>query len=44
MAFRRMDTVHRRIDQAYEATRSFLRDRDLLGDTPTADGSGKGVS
>ena len=41
MAFRRLDTVHRRIDQAYEATRSFLRERSL-GDTATADGSGTG--
>jgi NTE family protein len=29
MAFRRMDTVHRRIDQAYDATSTFLRDRGL---------------
>lgn len=29
MAFRRMDTVHRRIEQAYDATGAFLRDRGL---------------
>ena len=29
MAYRRMETVHRRIDQAYEASRVFLRARDL---------------
>ncbi|WP_344093224.1 patatin-like phospholipase family protein [Microbacterium deminutum] len=31
MAFRRMDTVHRRIGQAYEASSAFLRDRALSG-------------
>ena len=31
MAYRRMETVHRRIDQAYEASRTFLRDRGLAG-------------
>jgi NTE family protein len=35
MAFRRMDTVHRRIDQAYEAASAFLRERGLT--TVTAD-------
>jgi NTE family protein len=29
LAFRRMDTVHRRIRQSYESTAAFLRDRDL---------------
>ena len=36
MAYRRMETVHRRIDQAYEASRAFLRERDL----PAAAGTG----
>ena len=31
MAFRRMETVHRRIDQAYSASTAFLRDRGLAG-------------
>jgi NTE family protein len=29
LAFRRMDTVHRRIQQAYDSTAAFLRDREL---------------
>jgi NTE family protein len=36
MAYRRMATVHRRIDQAYEASRIFLHERDL----PAAAGTG----
>ena len=35
MAYRRMETVHRRIDQAYEASRAFLRARDLPVATPS---------
>lgn len=38
MAYRRMETVHRRIDQAYEASREFLRDRSLPVATPAGDG------
>jgi NTE family protein len=30
LAFRRIDTVHRRIQQAYESTRTFLQDRQLV--------------
>jgi NTE family protein len=29
LSYRRMDTVHRRIDLAYDASRAFLADRDL---------------
>jgi NTE family protein len=36
-SYRRMDTVRRRIDQAYEASRAFLVERDLGADEPVAE-------
>jgi NTE family protein len=46
MAYRRMETVHRRIDQAYEASRAFLRGRNLptAADTGDALRPGRGVN
>ncbi len=40
MAYRRMETVHRRIDQAYEAGKAFLRDRGLSGARDAGGGGG----
>jgi NTE family protein len=46
MAYRRMETVHRRIDQAYEASRVFLHERHLPAAAGTGDalGSERGLS
>ena len=44
MAYRRMETVHRRIDQAYEASKAFLRDRDLPVAAPAGQTPREGAS